>query len=144
MLSGTLLTTVAAPRSADAQVFRRSTLPRSQDWDRDGIRDSRDRDDDNDGILDSRDRNDRSTTRSTTRYSSGRYYHNGRYYTNRYYKNGRYYYNNGRRDADRDGVRNSSDRDIDGDGRRNRSDRDKDGDGVRNRRDDRPKNPRRR
>jgi hypothetical protein len=46
----------------------------------------------------------------------------------------------GRRDLDRDGVRDRYDRDLDNDGIANRYDRDIDGDGVRNDRDRRPDN----
>lgn len=46
----------------------------------------------------------------------------------------------GRRDLDRDGVRDRYDRDLDNDGVANRFDRDIDGDGVPNRRDRRPDN----
>ncbi|QYF94618.1 hypothetical protein KY495_05305 [Massilia sp. PAMC28688] len=46
----------------------------------------------------------------------------------------------GRRDLDRDGVRDRYDRDLDNDGIENRYDRDMDGDGVPNRRDRRPDN----
>jgi hypothetical protein len=47
----------------------------------------------------------------------------------------------GRRDLDRDGIRDRYDRDLDNDGIANRYDRDVDGDGVRNRHDRRPDNP---
>lgn len=47
----------------------------------------------------------------------------------------------GRRDLDRDGIRDRYDRDLDNDGIANRYDRDIDGDGIRNRRDRRPDNP---
>jgi hypothetical protein len=47
----------------------------------------------------------------------------------------------GRRDLDRDGIRDRYDRDLDNDGIANRYDRDMDGDGVRNHRDRRPDNP---
>lgn len=66
----------------------------SNDLDRDGIPNHRDRDIDGDGIRNGRDRNDYSPT----------------------YRN--------RRDLDRDGVRNNRDRDRDGDGRRNSRDSD--------------------
>ncbi len=46
----------------------------------------------------------------------------------------------GRRDLDRDGVRDRYDRDLDNDGIANRYDHDMDGDGVRNHRDRRPDN----
>lgn len=46
----------------------------------------------------------------------------------------------GRRDLDRDGIRDRYDRDLDNDGIANRYDRDMDGDGVRNHRDRRPDN----
>jgi hypothetical protein len=46
----------------------------------------------------------------------------------------------GRRDLDRDGIRDRYDRDLDNDGISNRYDRDMDGDGVSNRRDRRPDN----
>ena len=46
----------------------------------------------------------------------------------------------GRRDLDRDGVRDRYDRDLDNDGIANRYDRDIDGDGVSNHRDRRPDN----
>lgn len=46
----------------------------------------------------------------------------------------------GRRDLDRDGIRDRYDRDLDNDGIANRRDRDIDGDGVPNRRDRRPDN----
>lgn len=46
----------------------------------------------------------------------------------------------GRRDLDRDGIRDRYDRDLDNDGIANRYDRDMDGDGVRNRHDRRPDN----
>lgn len=46
----------------------------------------------------------------------------------------------GRRDLDRDGIRDRYDRDLDNDGIANRYDRDIDGDGVRNRHDRRPDN----
>lgn len=47
----------------------------------------------------------------------------------------------GRRDLDRDGIRDRDDPDLDNDGIANRYDNDIDGDGVRNRRDRRPDNP---
>lgn len=111
----------AAP--AEAQRYR-SRYSVSQDFDRDGIPNHRDRDIDGDGRLNRYDSNDYSRSYSS-RYRSGSSYRV-------------------RRDWDRDGVRNRRDRDIDNDGVRNRRDRDKDGDGVRNRRDDHDKNPRRR
>jgi hypothetical protein len=46
----------------------------------------------------------------------------------------------GRRDLDRDGIKDRYDRDLDNDGIANRYDRDIDGDGVRNRHDRRPDN----
>jgi hypothetical protein len=105
LLGGTLLASVAAPKPAQAdffhrrrvenrRVWNRGTYNRRHDWDRDGIRNRRDRDDDNDGVPDWRDRNDRSRR-------SHRYYYNGRYY------NGWGYYN--RQDRDGDGYRNSRD-----------------------------------
>ena len=93
---------LAAPETAEGQVIRRyrTTTRYSSsrtDFDRDGIRNSRDRDIDGDGIPNYRDRNDYSP-RSSYRYTR-------------------------RNDMDRDGIRNNRDRDIDGDGIRNTRDR---------------------
>ena len=84
----------SGPAEAQARRYR-------SDFDRDGIRNSRDRDIDGDGIPNARDRND--YRRDTwNRRPNVRVYRN---------------------DIDRDGVRNSRDRDIDGDGVRNSRDR---------------------
>jgi hypothetical protein len=112
------------------------------DFDRDGIRNSRDRDIDGDGIPNYRDSNDyrydRRTVRRTVRRTPvvARPVVVHRAPVRPAYRT--------KKDWDRDGVRNKYDRDRDNDGVVNRADRDKDGDGRRNSKDDAPKNPRRR
>lgn len=82
------------------------TTARMGDWDRDGIRNYRDRDDDNDGIVDSRDRydfrrNNRRVYSPTVRSRVAGW----------------------RSDMDRDGIADYRDSDRDGDGRINSRDR---------------------
>jgi len=165
-LSGLLLGVgaIGAAPEAEAQTYRRTVTRRTVvsqvpvrstlsygDWDRDGIRNSRDRDDDNDGIRDRQDRN---------RYSRG-----GTRYGNRPLYGNRSLYRNGTvmRDATivPDGTMLRNDRivhsrtagwrsgtvmrhdwrnDLDRDGIQDHVDKDRDGDGVRNVHDRRPDN----
>lgn len=114
VLGGTLLTGAMTSEASAEPLYLKSrnknraprTTTRNGDWDRDGVRNYRDRDDDNDGVPDSRDRYD-------------------------YRKNNRRVYVPpvrsrvvGRRaDLDRDGIPDYRDNDRDGDGRVNSRDR---------------------
>jgi len=115
-------------RTVVTRVPARSTLGNG-DWDRDGIRNSRDRDDDNDGVRDNRDRSQYSGSgtlyRNGTRYRNGTVMRNGRIVNSRTagWGNGVGLGGVRRNDLDRDGIPDSRDKDRDGDGVRNVHDR---------------------